>query len=399
MPDQPAHHNPSWRPRTVMTQSAILRSEFMETCEALYLTSGYVYRSAEEAESAFANDGSRYVYSRYANPTVSMFEERLRLLEGAEGCRGTASGMAAVFASMACFLKAGDRVVGSRALFGSCLYILQTVLPRYGIETVIVDGRDLDAWRNALKPGARAVFLESPSNPTLEIIDLSAVAKLAHEAGAVMIVDNVFATPILQRPLEFGADIVCYSATKHIDGQGRTLGGAVLGTKKYVLESLAPFLRHTGPALSPFNAWILVKGLETLDLRLERQMEGALEIARFLEKQRKVQRTLYPGLESHPQYDLARRQMKGAGTVVSFNVGRGKEDAFRFLNALGLIAISNNLGDSKSLVTHPATTTHSRVAPEARAALGIADNLVRLSIGLEDPADLIDDLVQALEKI
>jgi O-succinylhomoserine sulfhydrylase len=399
MPDQPAHHSPSWRPRTVMTQSAILRSEFMETCEALYLTSGYVYRSAEEAESAFANDGSRYVYSRYANPTVSMFEERLRLLEGAEGCRGTASGMAAVFASMACFLKAGDRVVGSRALFGSCLYILQTVLPRYGIETVIVDGRDLDAWRNALKPGARAVFLESPSNPTLEIIDLAAVAKLAHEAGAVMIVDNVFATPILQRPLEFGADIVCYSATKHIDGQGRTLGGAVLGTKKYVLESLAPFLRHTGPALSPFNAWILVKGLETLDLRLERQMEGALEIARFLEKQRKVQRTLYPALESHPQYDLARRQMKGAGTVVSFNVGRGKEDAFRFLNALRLIAISNNLGDSKSLVTHPATTTHSRVAPEARAALGIADNLVRLSIGLEDPADLIDDLVQALEKI
>ncbi len=401
MPDQPApaHHNPSWRPRTVMAQSGILRSEFMETCEALYLTSGYVYRSAEEAESAFANDGSRYVYSRYANPTVSMFEERLRLLEGAEACRGTASGMAAVFASLACFLKAGDRVVGSRALFGSCLYILQTVLPRYGIETVIVDGRDLDQWRNALKPGARAVFLESPSNPTLEIIDLAAVAKLAHEAGAVMVVDNVFATPILQRPLEFGADIVCYSATKHIDGQGRTLGGAVLGTKKYVLENLAPFLRHTGPALSPFNAWILVKGLETLDLRLERQMEGAREIARFLECQGKIERTLYPGLESHPQYELGRRQMKGAGTVVSFNVGRGKEEAFRFLNALRLIAISNNLGDSKSLVTHPATTTHSRIAPEARAALGIADNLVRLSIGLEDSADITDDLSQALEKI
>jgi len=399
MPDQPAHHNPSWRPRTVMTQSAILRSGFMETCEALYLTSGYVYGSAEEAEAAFANDGSRYVYSRYANPTVSMFEERLRLLEGAEACRGTASGMAAVFASLACFVKAGDRVVGSRALFGSCLYVLQTVLPRYGVETVIVDGRDLDAWRAALKPGARAVFLESPSNPTLEIIDLAAVAKLAHEAGAVLIVDNVFATPILQRPLEFGADIVCYSATKHIDGQGRTLGGAVLGTRKYVLESLAPFLRHTGPALSPFNAWVLVKGLETLDLRLERQMASALAVAHFLESQRKVERTLYPGLESHPQYALARRQMKGAGTVVSFNAGHGKDDAFRFLNALRLVAISNNLGDSKSLVTHPATTTHSRVPPEQRAALGIADNLVRLSVGLEDPADLIEDLTQALEKI
>jgi O-succinylhomoserine sulfhydrylase len=399
MPNEPAHHNPNWRPRTVMTQSAILRSQFMETCEGLFLTSGYVYGSAEEAEAAFANDGSRYVYSRYANPTVSMFEERLRLLEGAEACRGTASGMAAVFASLACFLKAGDRVVGSRALFGSCLYILQNVLPRLGVETAIVDGRDLDQWRSALKPGARAVFLESPSNPTLEIIDLAAVAKLAHEAGAVLVVDNVFATPILQRPLEFGADIVCYSATKHIDGQGRTLGGAVLGTRKYVLESLAPFLRHTGPALSPFNAWVLVKGLETLDLRLERQMEGALTIARFLEKERKIGRTLYPGLESHPQYDLARRQMKGAGTVVSFNVGRGKEDAFRFLNALRLVAISNNLGDSKSLVTHPATTTHSRIAPEARAALGIADNLVRLSIGLEDPADLTEDLARALAEI
>jgi O-succinylhomoserine sulfhydrylase len=399
MPNQPPHHNPNWRPRTVMVQSAILRSEFLETCETLYLTSGYVYRSAEEAESAFANDGSRYVYSRYANPTVSMFEERLRLLEGAEACRGTASGMAAVFASLACFLKAGDRVVGSRALFGSCLYVLQTVLPRYGVETVVVDGRDLEQWRAALKPGARAVFLESPSNPTLEIIDVAAVAKLAHEAGAVLIVDNVFATPILQRPMEFGADIVCYSATKHIDGQGRTLGGAVLGTRKYVLESLAPFLRHTGPALSPFNAWVLVKGLETLELRLDRQMEGALAVARFLERERKIERTLYPGLESHPQYALARRQMKGAGTVVTFNVGRGKDDAFRFLDALQLIVISNNLGDSKSLITHPATTTHSRVAAEARAALGIADNLVRLSIGLEDPADIIDDLTQALAKI
>ena len=399
MANEPAHHNPRWRPRTVMVQSGILRSEFMETAEALYLTSGYVYRSAEEAENAFAHDGSRYVYSRYSNPTVTMFEDRLRLLDGAEMCRATASGMAAVFASLACFVRAGDRVVASRALFGSCLFVLQNVLPRLGVETVIVDGRDLDAWRAALKPGARAVFLESPSNPTLEIIDLRAVADLAHAAGALFIVDNVFATPLLQKPLEFGADIVCYSATKHIDGQGRTLGGAVLGTRKYVTESLMPFLRHTGPALSPFNAWVLLKGLETLDLRLERQQAGALEIAHHLARHPKVSRTLYPGLESHPQYALARQQMSGAGTVVTFTVGDGKDSAFRFLNALQLVAISNNLGDSKSLITHPATTTHSRVAPEQRAALGISDTLVRLSIGLEDPADLIEDLDQALAKV
>ena len=399
MADEPAHHNSRWRPRTVMVQSGILRSEFMETAEALYLTSGYVYRSAEEAENAFAHDGSRYVYSRYSNPTVTMLEDRLRLLEGAEMCRATASGMAAVFASLACFVKAGDRIVASRALFGSCLFILQTVLPRLGVETVIVDGRDLDQWRAALKPGARAVFLESPSNPALEIIDLRAVADLAHAAGALLIVDNVFATPLLQKPLTFGADIVCYSATKHIDGQGRTLGGAVLGSRKYVTESLMPFLRHTGPALSPFNAWVLLKGLETLDLRLERQQAGAREIANFLARHPKVPRTLYPGLESHPQYALAQRQMSGPGTVVAFAAGGDKASAFRFLNALALVAISNNLGDSKSLITHPATTTHSRVAPEQRAALGISDALVRLSIGLEDTADLIEDLEQALAKV
>jgi O-succinylhomoserine sulfhydrylase len=399
MPDQPPHHSPTWRRRTVMVQSGLQRSDFMETCEAIYLTSGYVYRSAEEAESAFANDGSRFVYSRYANPTVQMFEDRLRILEGAEMCRGTASGMAAVFASLACFVRAGERVVASRALFGSCLHILQNILPRYGIETVLVDGRDLDQWKRALQPGAKAVFLESPSNPTLEIIDLSAVAELSHQAGALLVVDNVFATPLLQRPMEFGADIVCYSATKHIDGQGRTLGGAVLGTQKYVRESLMPFLRHTGPALSPFNAWVLLKGLETLDLRLQSQMAGALEVALYLERHAKVKRTLYPGLESHPQYALARRQMSGAGTVVSFAVGSGKDDAFRFLNALKLVVISNNLGDSKSLVTHPATTTHSRVPPEQRALLGVSDALVRLSIGLEDPADLIEDLDQALAAV
>ncbi|HUB97189.1 MAG TPA: O-succinylhomoserine sulfhydrylase [Stellaceae bacterium] len=398
MPIEPAN-NPNWRPRTVMAQGGVLRSEYLETCEAIYMTSGFVYNSAEEAESAFANEGSRYVYSRYANPTVTMFEERLRLLEGAEMCRSTSSGMAAVFASLACFLRAGDRVVASRALFGSCLHILQNILPHYGIGIALVDGRNLDEWQSALRQGAKAVFLESPSNPTLEVIDLRAVADLAHQAGALMIVDNVFATPLLQRPIEFGADIVCYSATKHIDGQGRSLGGAVLGPTRYITDSLMPFLRHTGPALSPFNAWLLVKGLETLELRLERQMASALEVARFLDRHPKIGRALYPGLESHPQYALARRQMKGPGTVVTFTAGETKEQAFRCLNGLRLIAISNNLGDSKSLVTHPATTTHRRVDPEQRAALGISPSLVRVSVGLEDPADLIEDLDQALAKV
>jgi O-succinylhomoserine sulfhydrylase len=396
MPDSPADPTASWRPNTVMTHGGLLRSQFMETAEAIFMTSGYVYGSAEEAEHAFANDGSRFVYSRYANPTVAMFEERLRLLEGAEACRSTASGMAGVFAALACFVRAGERVVASRALFGSCLHVLQQILPRYGIETVVVDGRDLDAWRRALAPGVKAVFVESPSNPTLELVDLPAVCELTHQAGGVVIVDNVFATPLLQKPLKLGADIVVYSATKHIDGQGRSLGGAVLGSKKYVLESLAPFLRHTGPALSPFNAWILVKGLETLDLRLQRQCAGALEVARFLEAHPKVGRTLYPGLPSHPQHALAQRQMSGNGSVVAFTVGNGKADAFRFLNALKLVAISNNLGDSKSLVTHPATTTHARVPPDQRAALGIAESLVRLSIGLEDTADIKEDLDRAL---
>ena len=399
MPDSPADLAASWRPATVMAHGGRLRSDFMETCEAIFMTSGYVYGSAEEAEHAFANDGARFVYSRYANPTVHMFEERLRLLEGAEACRCTASGMAAVFAALACFVKTGDRIVASRALFGSCLQILQQFLPRYGVETVLVDGRDLDAWKKALAQGCKAVFVESPSNPTLEIIDLRAVADLAHAAGAVVIVDNVFATPVLQKPLKLGADIVVYSATKHIDGQGRSLGGAVLGSKKYVLESLAPFLRHTGPALSPFNAWILVKGLETLELRLERHMKGAFEVARFLETRREIGRTLYPGLESHPQYALAKSQMSGSGTVVSFTVGQGKSDAFRFLNALKLVAISNNLGDSKSLVTHPATTTHARVPPQERAALGISDALVRISVGLEDPADIEEDIGRALAAV
>ena len=390
-------HSPNWRPRTILTHSGVLRSQFEETCEAIYMTSGFVYRSAEEAEEAFKNQGARYVYSRYANPTIGMFEERLRLLEGAEACRGTASGMAAVFASLACLVKAGDRVVASRALFGSCLFILQDILPRYGVETVLVDGADLDQWRDALKPGVKAVFVESPSNPGLELVDLEAVADLTHAAGGVLIVDNVFASPLLQKPLQFGADIVVYSATKHIDGQGRSLGGAVLGSAKYIGETLAPFLRHTGPALSPFNAWIQLKGMETMDLRVRQMCDGALAIAQFLEAHQRIDRVRYPGLESHPQYALARRQMTGSGTVVTFDIGRDKAETFRFLNALKLARISNNLGDSKSLVTHPATTTHRTLKVEDRERLGISDALIRFSVGLEDPQDLIDDLEQALK--
>jgi O-succinylhomoserine sulfhydrylase len=396
MPDGFRPLPPGLRPRTIMARGGHLRSQFMETCEAIYMSSGYVYKTAEEAESAFANDGSRFVYSRYANPTVGMFEERLRLLEGAEGCRATASGMAAVFAALAAQVKAGDRVVAARALFNSCNFIITQILPRYGVATELVDGRDLDAWKRALAPGVKAVFCESPSNPTLELVDLAAVAELTHRAGGVLVVDNVFATPLLQRPLQLGADIVVYSATKHIDGQGRSLGGAVLGSDKFVRESLMPFLRHTGPALSPFNAWLLLKGIETLPLRVDAQSRSAAEVAAFLERHPKVQRTLYPGLESHPQYALAQRQMSGGGTLVALSVAGGKAGSFRFQNALRLIEISNNLGDGKSLITHPATTTHHRFKPEERAALGIDDGLVRLSVGLEDPADLIADLDQAL---
>jgi O-succinylhomoserine sulfhydrylase len=384
---------------TLLVHGGGLRSQFTETSEALYMTSGYVYASAEEAESAFTNDGSRYVYSRYANPTVSMFEERLRLIEGAEVCRATASGMAAVFAALASVVKSGDRLVASRALFGSCLHIVKNILPRYGVETEMVDGRDLDAWRRALSRPTRLVFCETPSNPTLELVDLEAVAKLTHAAGGLLVVDNVFATPLLQRPLRLGADVVVYSATKHIDGQGRSLGGAVLGSRQFVTDYLAPFLRHTGPAISPFNAWLLVKGLETLPLRVQQHCRNAAEVAAFLEKQPKVVRTLYPGLESHPQHQLARRQMTGTGNLVSFTTAGGKAGAFRFQNALRIVKISNNLGDAKSLITHPATTTHQKLTPEEKLTLGIDEALVRLSVGLEDASDLIEDLDRALGAI
>jgi O-succinylhomoserine sulfhydrylase len=384
---------------TLLVHGGGLRSQHMETSEAVYMTSGYVYQSAEEAESAFTNDGSRFVYSRYANPTVSMFEERLRLIEGAEVCRATASGMAAVFAALASVLKAGDRLVASRALFGSCLHIVKQILPRYGVETEVVDGRDLEAWRRALSRPTKLVFCETPSNPTLELVDLEAVAKLTHAAGGLLVVDNVFATPLLQRPLRLGADVVVYSATKHIDGQGRSLGGAVLGSRQFVTDHLAPFLRHTGPSISPFNAWLLVKGLETLPLRVQQHCRNAAEVAGFLERHPKVVRTLYPGLESHPQYQLARRQMTGSGNLVAFVTAGGKPGAFRFQNALRIVKLSNNLGDAKSLITHPATTTHQKLSPEDKATLGIDEALVRLSVGLEDSADLIEDLDRALAAV
>ena len=387
---------PGWRQQTELVRGGQVRGPFEETAEALYLTSGYVYSSAEEAEAAFKQEIDRFVYSRYGNPTVGMFEDRLRRLEGAEECRATASGMAAVFASLICQLKAGDRVVASRALFGSCEFIIAQILPRFGIETLLIDGTDLAAWEQALAPGAACVFLETPSNPTLEVIDLPAVVELAHAAGARVIVDNVFASPILQKPMELGADIVVYSATKHIDGQGRCMGGAILASKAFVDEHLVPLMRHTGPSMSPFNAWVLVKGLETLSLRMAAHCDNAVKIARYLEGRAGIRRVLHPSLESHPQRALAQRQMSGGGSIVAIELAGGKSTAFRFLNALRLVDISNNLGDAKSLITHPATTTHQRLTPEARAELGITDGLLRLSVGLEDPDDLIEDLEQAL---
>jgi O-succinylhomoserine sulfhydrylase len=384
---------------TLLVRGGALRSSHQETCEALFLTSGFVYDDADAAEAAFAQDGSRYVYSRYRNPTVAMLEERLRLIEDAEACRATASGMAAVFAALLCRLRAGQRVVSSRALFGSCHYIVAELLPRWGIETVLIDGRDLDAWEAAFAGGAAAAFCESPSNPAMEIVDLAEVARLTHRAGGLLIVDNVFATPLLQKPLALGADVVVYSATKHIDGQGRCLGGAILGSDKFIKEDLGQFYRHTGPSLSPFNAWLLLKGLETLELRVERQCRTAAAIAAFLQDHPKICRVLYPGLRSHPQHDLARHQMAAGGSIVSFDVAGDKEACFRFLNALRLVDISNNLGDTKSLITHPATTTHSRLKPDMRDELGIGDSMVRLSAGLEAESDLISDLGRALDRV
>ena len=386
----------TFRPDTLAVRAGLARSSFDETAEALYLTSGFVYASAEQAEAAFKDEVEHFIYSRYGNPTVSMFEERLRQLEGAEACFATASGMSAVFVALAALLGKGDRVVSSRGLFGSCFVILDEILPRWGVETVFVDGPDLDQWREALSEPTAAVFFETPSNPMQELVDIQAVCDLAHAAGAQVVVDNVFGTPVFSKPLEHGADIVVYSATKHIDGQGRTLGGAVLGTREFIDGPVKNLMRHTGPSMSPFNAWVLVKGLETLSLRVEKQAANALAVARALEAHPKVTTVLYPWLESHPQYDLAQKQMLGGGTVVTFEVEGGKPAAFALMNALQVVDISNNLGDSKSMVTHPATTTHRRLTPEARAAVGITDGTVRISVGLEDPRDLVEDLQRGL---
>ncbi len=388
-----------WREQTRLVRGGQVRSAHGETAEALYLTSGYVYESAEQARDRFAGEAEGYIYSRYGNPTVSMFEERLAELEGAGACKATASGMSAVFASLMCQLKAGDHLVSSRVLFGSCHVIVADLLPRYGIETTLVDGTDLDQWRGAMRDNTKCVFFETPANPTLELIDIRAVCEIAHAAGARVIVDNVFATPLLQKPMQLGADIVVYSATKHIDGQGRVLGGAILSDQAFCDDFLVPLYRHTGPSMSPFNAWVFLKGLETLDLRVQRHCDNAGGVARMLAAEPKVKKALYPELPDFPQRDIYERQMTRGSNLVSFEVEGGREGAFRFLNALGTIDISNNLGDAKSLITHPATTTHQRFPAEEREAIGITEGLVRMSVGLEDVEDLKDDLRAGLGAI
>ncbi len=389
---QAARH---WHPATQLVHGGTLRSPFGETSEALFLNSGFTYESAYDAERRFKGEDDGYIYTRYNNPTLTMFETRMALLEGAEVGRATASGMAAVNAAFFSFLRAGDHVVASRVLFGSCRYIVEELLPRFGIDSTLVDGRDLDAWQAAVRPNTRAFFCETPANPTIEVIDLAEVAKISKAAGAKFIVDNVFATPMLQKPLELGADIVVYSATKHIDGQGRCLGGAILSDQKFLDDHLKVYLRQTGPSLSPFNAWVLLKGLETLPIRVAAMSAGAARLSDWLAERPEVERVLYPGRADHPQGEIARRQMASGGTLLSFTVRGGKAEAFRFVDALRIIKISNNLGDAKSLISHPATTTHQRFTPEVRADMGISDNMLRLSVGLEDAEDLISDLDQA----
>ncbi len=391
-------NNPKWGDATKLVRGGLERSPWGETSEALFLNSGFVYDAPETAEARFANTANEevtYVYGRYGNPTVSMFEDRLALLEGAEACYAVASGMAAVYGALACQLKTGDHVVASKALFGSCYQVITSILPRFGITYTLVDGNDLDAWAGAFTPDTKVVFLETPSNPTLEIVDIAAVGELAKKHGACFVVDNIFATPILQKPLEMGADVIVYSGTKHIDGQGRVLGGAIVSTKKFKEELLKPFLRHTGPSLSPFNAWVLLKGMETLKLRVDAQSASALIVAEQLSTMKTVRRVIYPFLDSHPAVALARKQMKSGGTMVTFEVAGEKQQAFDILRNLKLIDISNNLGDTKSLMTHPASTTHRNIGPEGRAMMGITDGMLRLSVGLEDVGDLIADLKQA----
>jgi len=386
----------SWKAQTRAVRGGLRRSSFDETSEALFLTSGYAYNSAEEAEATFKGESNHFQYSRFGNPTVSMFQDRLAALEGAEACIATATGMSAVFYALLALLKTGDRIVAARQLFGSCHYIINDLLPKYGIKGELVDGGDLKQWEKALSTPAQAVLFESPSNPMLDIVDVKAVCDLAHKAGAKVVLDNAFATPILQRPLELGADVVVHSATKYIDGQGRALGGAILGSRDFIINKLQPITRNTGPSISPFNAWVFVKGLETLGLRVDRHCANARKVADALAANSKIGRVLYPGRPDHPQHALAAKQMSNFGGVVTFDIKGGKPATFEALNRLQLVDISNNLGDSKSMVTHPATTTHMRIGAEERAKLGIGDGTVRISVGLEDVDDVIADLTQAL---
>lgn len=389
----------NWRPATQLVHGGTLRSQYGETSEAIYLTQGFVYETAEAAEARFKGESEGFIYARYGSPTNDMFEKRMCMLEGAEEARATASGMAAVAAAILCQLKAGDHIVAARALFGSCRWVVEMLAPKYGIECTLVDGRSLENWEKAIRKNTKVFFLESPTNPTLEVIDIAGVAKLANQIGARVVVDNVFATPLFQKPLELGAHIVVYSATKHIDGQGRCLGGVVLSDSEWVAEHLQDYFRHTGPAMSPFNAWTLLKGIETLPLRVRQQTESAGKIADFLADQKKVARVIYPGRADHPQADIIAKQMTGGSTLVCLELKGGKEAAFALQNALEVVKISNNLGDAKSLITHPATTTHKNLTDEARAELGISAGTLRLSAGIEDSQDLLEDFARALEKV
>ena len=389
----------SYRPETRLVHAGTLRSPFGETSEAMYLTQGYVYDSAAQAEARFKGEDPGYQYSRFANPTVTMFEQRIAAFEGAEAARALATGMAAVTASLLGQLKAGDHVVASKAMFGSCRYVVEEFLPRYGISSTLVNGTNLDEWKSAVRPNTKTFFFETPTNPVLEIIDIAAVAKIAHAAGATLVVDNVFSTPLWQSPLEHGADCVVYSATKHIDGQGRCLGGVVLGSEKFINDNIHTLIRQTGPSMSPFNAWVLLKGLETLPVRVRRQTDTAATVAVALAEHPKITRLMYPGRPDHPQAAIAAKQMRGGSTLVAFDIKGGKRAAFRFQDALKLVRISNNLGDAKSLITHPATTTHQRLSAAQRAEIGVTEGLVRLSVGLEHPDDVVEDLLTALKAV
>ncbi|RYH10770.1 MAG: O-succinylhomoserine sulfhydrylase [Alphaproteobacteria bacterium] len=389
----------NWRPATKLVHGGRLRSQFGEMSEAIFLTQGFVYDTSEAAEARFKGEDDGFIYARYGSPTNDMFEKRMCMLEGAEDARATASGMAAVTAAIMCQLKAGDHIVAARALFGSCRWVVETLAPRYGIECTLIDGKDLGNWERAIRPNTKVFFLESPTNPTLEVVDVAGVAKLANQIGAKVVVDNVFATPLFQKPLELGAHIVVYSATKHIDGQGRCLGGVVLSDKEWIDANLHDYFRHSGPAMSPFNAWVLLKGLETMALRIKQQTENAAKVADFLADHPAVARVIYPGRKDHPQADIIARQMTGGSTLVAFELKGGKSAAFATQNELDVVTISNNLGDAKSIITHPATTTHKNLSDEARAEMGIAPGTLRFSAGIEDADDLIEDFDRALSKV